>query len=101
VLALLHDQRGSDVDHCAADCSGGLDGQIEVLDLLIDVVAVDVDGCWGNGGHLAEDCSVDELAALEVDYQRMTPSPTASKISVYLMGNLVLRSWSSLSTSLT
>ena len=68
---------------------------------MVDVGAVEVDGGRGDGGHLTEDGRVDELAAWGMQYQSMTPSPTASKISFSLMGRRALMSLSSLSTSFT
>lgn len=81
VLSLLHDEGGRDVDDSAADRLRRLDRQVQVLYFVVDVVAFEVDGCGGNGRHFAEDSRVDKLAEWGKSYQRMTPSPTASKIS--------------------
>lgn len=101
MLSFLHDERGGDVDDSAPDRPGRLDREIQVFDLVVDVAAVQVDGCGGDRGDLSEDGRVDEFAGLGRRYQRMTPSPTASKISFSWMGRRFLMSLSSLSTSLT
>lgn len=68
---------------------------------MVDVGAVKVDGGGGDGGHLAEDCGVDQLAGLGQFYHKITPSPTASNISLWLMGRRFLTSLSVRRISLT
>ena len=63
MLPLLHDECWGDVDHCAPNSAGRFNGQVQVLDLVIDVAAFQVDSRWRNRRHLAKNCRIDELAA--------------------------------------
>lgn len=68
---------------------------------MVDVGAVEVYGGGRDGGHLAEHCGVDQFAGLGQFYHKMTPSPTASNISLWLMGSRFLTSLSLRRISLT
>ena len=62
MFPFLHDEVGLDIDHCAADGLGRLDGQVEVFYLFVDGFGVGIDGFGGNGGHLAEGGGIDQFA---------------------------------------
>ena len=101
MLSFFHDEVGLNVDNSASDGFGRLYGQVEVLDLLVDGFGVYVYGCGGDGGHFAQHCGVDEFAGWGDRYQRMMPSPTYSKMFLWLMGRRGLTSGSFFRTQLT
>ncbi len=61
MFSLLQDELRLHVDHCAPNSSGRLNRQVKVLNFVVHIGAMEVDCSWGNGWHLAEDCSIDEF----------------------------------------
>ena len=45
MFPLLHDESGVDVDDRTSDGLGRFNGQIEVLDFVVDTSGVEIDGC--------------------------------------------------------
>ena len=65
MLSLFEDELGLQVDDHATDRSGRLDGQVEVLDLLVHVSSVQIDGLGGNGRYFSRNSLVYQFAKSE------------------------------------
>lgn len=61
VLSLFHDKRWGDIDDSASNSSSWLDCQIQIFDLLINVWAVKIDGCWRNWRDFAKNSCIYQL----------------------------------------
>lgn len=64
VLALLHDELGTDVYHVAADGLCGGDCQVEVLDFVVGGCGVQVDCFRGDRGNFPRHGRIDDLTTI-------------------------------------